>query len=149
MKFFYSPYVLSKIFGFSKLYGPKFFISSYNINDIAKHQKKPLSSIPSKFVPGTCLIKYTCNICKNESINTFSKNSYLNGVVIVKCRKCNNHHLIADNLKWFGDSKTNIEDIMKQNGVKITTNDLKDGSSSFDYPLSFYPNEKKKNLLKL
>lgn len=40
-------------------------------------------------------------------------------------------HLIADNLGWFKDQKTNIEDIMKEKGEKVITN-VDDNSVEFN-----------------
>ncbi len=68
-----------------------------------------------KFSPivGSYVITYTCGVCEKRQGRSFSKNSYHNGVVIVRCEGCDNLHLIADNLKWFEDKPTNIEDYMK------------------------------------
>ncbi|KII70131.1 DNL-type zinc finger protein [Thelohanellus kitauei] len=74
----------------------------------------------SGHVPGTYEIHYTCNVCKDRSTTKFSKDAYINGVVILRCKSCNNLHLVADNLKWFRDSKINIKDIMKEKGMDIT-----------------------------
>jgi hypothetical protein len=48
-------------------------------------------------------ISFTCNVCQERLTRTFLKQSYEKGVVIIKCVKCLNHHIIADNLKWFSD----------------------------------------------
>ena len=41
--------------------------------------------------------------------------------MLLRCETCNSLHLIADNLGWFNDEKSNIETIMEEKGEKITT----------------------------
>ena len=65
------------------------------------------------------MIMFTCNVCKNRQARTFSRDSYESGVVLIRCEGCDSLHLIADNLGWFRDEKTNIEDLMKEKGDKI------------------------------
>ena len=50
-------------------------------------------------------ITFTCNVCQERLTRTFLKQSYEKGVVLIKCPKCCNHHIIADNLGWFSDLK--------------------------------------------
>ena len=82
---------------------------------------------------------FTCSKCETKQARTFSKDSYTKGVVLLRCGGCDNLHLIADNLGWFRDSKTNIEDLMKENGDKVRTN-IDDNSIEFQIKPDTYIN---------
>ncbi|EUD65927.1 hypothetical protein C922_03651 [Plasmodium inui San Antonio 1] len=65
------------------------------------------------------VLMFTCKICEKRSVKKFSKQAYNNGVVIIRCPSCENLHLISDQLGWFQEGKTNIEDILKQKGENV------------------------------
>ena len=68
---------------------------------------------------GLLMMAFTCTVCDTKQARTFSKESYETGVVLIRCGGCDNLHLVADNLGWFKDGKTNIEDIMKEKGSEV------------------------------
>ena len=59
--------------------------------------------------------KFTCGKCSTESSHIFTKNSYKNEIVIVRCPGCSSLHLFADNKGWFGSEK-NVEEILTNMG---------------------------------
>ena len=50
-----------------------------------------------------------------------SKKSYEKGVVLIRCDGCENLHLVADNLGWFRDQKTNVVDILREKEEEVRT----------------------------
>jgi mitochondrial protein import protein ZIM17 len=51
--------------------------------------------------------------CQKRSEETFSKQSYHHGTVIIRCEGCQNLHLIADHLKIVSETKVELEDILQ------------------------------------
>eukprot|EP00198_Chlamydomonas_reinhardtii_P010820 XP_001700157.1 mitochondrial inner membrane peptidase [Chlamydomonas reinhardtii] len=49
------------------------------------------------------MMVFTCTKCDTRSTKAFSKQSYQNGVVLVRCPGCQKLHLVADHLGWFGE----------------------------------------------
>eukprot|EP00941_MAST-03F_sp_MAST-3F-sp1_P002664 g2664.t1 len=89
-----------------------------------------LSKIEGVKMPGPkMLLQFTCdyhgpkanseNGCNHKSTKIISKNSYETGVVLVRCERCDNLHLIADNKGFFDDKSVNIESIMRDKGEVV------------------------------
>ena len=57
------------------------------------------------------ILLFTCR-CQKRSEETFSKQSYHHGTVIIRCEGCRNLHLIADHLKIVSETKVELEDIL-------------------------------------
>ena len=51
--------------------------------------------------------------CQKRSEETFSKQSYHHGTVIIRCEECQNLHLISDHLKIVSETKVELEDILQ------------------------------------
>lgn len=71
------------------------------------------------------IIVYTCKICDTRSAKKISKQGYNKGVVLVRCGKCQNLHLIADHLGVFEDKGWDIQKYLAQSGenVNVVTDD--------------------------
>ncbi|KHN00853.1 DNL-type zinc finger protein [Glycine soja] len=61
---------------------------------------------------------FTCKVCETRSIKTVCRESYEKGVVVARCGGCNNLHLIADHLGWFGEPGS-IEDFLASRGEEV------------------------------
>ncbi|RLN08839.1 uncharacterized protein C2845_PM11G21660 [Panicum miliaceum] len=61
---------------------------------------------------------FTCKVCETRSMKMASRDSYDNGVVVARCGGCNNLHLIADRLGWFGEPGS-IEDFLAAKGEEV------------------------------
>ncbi|KAI8466525.1 MAG: DNL zinc finger-domain-containing protein [Monoraphidium minutum] len=64
---------------------------------------------------------FTCKKCDTRAAKAFSRHSYENGIVIVRCPGCQSMHLVADNLGWFehGEKGFRIEDFLRSRGERV------------------------------
>ncbi|TVU27681.1 hypothetical protein EJB05_19178, partial [Eragrostis curvula] len=61
---------------------------------------------------------FTCKVCETRSMKMASRESYEKGVVVARCGGCDNLHLIADRLGWFGEPGS-IEDFLAAQGEEV------------------------------
>ncbi|CAF2156019.1 unnamed protein product [Rotaria magnacalcarata] len=72
-------------------------------DDKISQSKIPLANINKAEESKRMGIQFTCKVCNHKLQKTFTRQSYEQGVVIIRCDSCSNLHLIADNLGWFKD----------------------------------------------
>lgn len=89
-----------------------------------------IDSIPGTSKGGSrkLAILFTCKVCDTRSAKRFTERAYNHGVVLVRCPKCENLHLIADNLGYFTDDKDgwNVEKlkhISEQENILVSGDD--------------------------
>ncbi|KAL6497698.1 hypothetical protein OROHE_027023 [Orobanche hederae] len=61
---------------------------------------------------------FTCRVCDTRSVKTVCRESYDKGVVVARCDGCNNLHLIADRLGWFGEPGS-VEEFLSARGEEV------------------------------
>ncbi|KAG7031974.1 DNL-type zinc finger protein [Cucurbita argyrosperma subsp. argyrosperma] len=74
---------------------------------------------------------FTCKVCETRSIKTVCRESYEKGVVVARCGGCNNLHLIADHLGWFGEPGS-VEDFLAARGEEVRKGSLDSLSLSLE-----------------
>jgi len=59
---------------------------------------------------------YTCGVCETRAVKQFSAQAYENGVVIIRCPRCESLHLVADRLGYFSDKEEgwDIEKVIRE-----------------------------------
>ncbi|KAJ1632355.1 DNL zinc finger-domain-containing protein [Pavlovales sp. CCMP2436] len=60
----------------------------------------------------TMSLSYTCNVCEERNVDMINRDAYTKGLVIVTCKGCDSHHLIADHLAWVNPGFGSLEDYM-------------------------------------
>jgi protein import protein ZIM17 len=103
-------------------------INSSNITQISNdsNNNNEMIDVPGVKTAGDKLIiVYTCKVCDTRSAKKISKQGYNKGVVLVRCGKCQNLHLIADHLGVFEDKGWDIQKYLAQSGenVNVVTDD--------------------------
>ena len=85
-----------------------------------------LDNIPGMQTPGEkYVIMFTCKICEERAARKISKKSYHEGVVICRCFKCNNLHLIADRMGVFEDASWDVSmmSLLERDNINIRYED--------------------------
>ena len=87
----------------------------------ASNVNTPVGQEEGGHIPGHFQIMFTCNLCETRTSKRISKQAYYNGIVIIRCSGCDNHHLIADNYDWFGQGKRFLYNVMHLSILYPTT----------------------------
>lgn len=91
--------------------------ASISVNDNSSVKFSATSSLKTSSRHDLAMI-FTCKVCETRSIKTVCRESYEKGVVVARCGGCNNLHLIADHLGWFGEPGS-IEDYLAARGEEV------------------------------
>ena len=94
-------------------------LSQSSGSEDSNQREGPENSTPDKELPiqGHLVMVFTCKVCQTRSAKKMSKQAYYRGVVIVRCPGCSSHHLIADNLGWFGSGKQWVRHCVTLSGL--------------------------------
>ncbi|GIL84155.1 hypothetical protein Vretimale_11125 [Volvox reticuliferus] len=79
------------------------------------------------------MMVFTCAKCETRSTKSFSKQSYTQGVVLVRCPGCQKLHLIADHLCWFGEEPFMLHEFLAGQGknvIRVTVDERPDTTTS-------------------
>ncbi|CAJ1976739.1 unnamed protein product [Sphenostylis stenocarpa] len=91
--------------------------TSISVNENSRVQFSAKSSLKTSSRHDLAMI-FTCKVCETRSIKTVCRESYEKGVVVARCGGCNNLHLIADHLGWFGEPGS-VEDFLATRGEEV------------------------------
>ncbi|KAG6533511.1 DNL-type zinc finger protein-like [Zingiber officinale] len=87
------------------------------VNEDNNVQYKAFSKLKTSTRHDLAMI-FTCKVCETRLVKTVCRESYEKGVVVACCSGCNNLHLIADHLGWFGKPGS-IEDFLAARGEEV------------------------------
>lgn len=96
---------------------PDNLATSISVSDTSSVQFSAKSSLKISSRHDLAMI-FTCKVCETRSIKTVCRESYEKGVVVARCGGCNNLHLIADHLGWFGEPGS-VEDFLATRGEEV------------------------------
>lgn len=91
--------------------------TSISINENSAIKFSASSSLKTSSRHDLAMI-FTCKVCETRSIKTVCRESYEKGIVVARCGGCDNLHLIADHLGWFGEPGS-IEDFLAAQGEEV------------------------------
>lgn len=89
--------------------------SSRNDQAAAKHQVNSKLKISERH---DLVMMFTCKVCDTRNLKSACRESYDKGVVVARCNGCNNLHLIADRLGWFGEPSS-VEEFLAARGEEV------------------------------
>ncbi|KAL5139425.1 DNL-type zinc finger protein [Glycine soja] len=91
--------------------------TSISVNETSSVKFSAKSSLKTSSRHDLAMV-FTCKVCETRSIKTACRESYEKGVVVARCGGCNNLHLIADHLGWFGEPGS-VEDFLAARGEEV------------------------------